>query len=564
VLGVSESSLLNAESLKDLSNSIRGDREAFLQLMLSLCRKQTFNRIANCPTYPLRIITPDLKEKLDLIRHVTDSNLPIEISSILSVLYESATGKDYRKGHGQYFTPSVIAEEAVKRLELRNGETVIDPGCGTGILAMAILREFANKSIDTNTITYLGIENDALLALSAAVALEWIDAPRSWQVVYANFLLFTAKHLENMGISKVDAVIANPPFVRFHRLAGRDNLKEKLGISKLSGLHLFFLAHSARSLMPSRMVFILPPEMYTTNYGSNMLRKLAHLYDFAKKEIYYDGRHHEYTVAEAPSNHVKDQLVGTIALFRSISTAKGGDHTPYKQRLAERPDMTLEFFAKVHRGISTGANSFFVLTDELAEKLGIPPVYLKKIIPPRTERELLPDVFDDQDWEKLRSLNRPCWLLCLPGQASPHEIPTQVKQYIRTGERQGVHLRPTCLNRNPWYYIRIPSKIPEVVFTYISRRYPKFIYNKTRALNLTNLLGVYLRLTSNSLSDKMKELVELLNEDLRKWIDEDHAGRNYVGGLVKFEPRDLERLPISKSVLKCLGITSLDSCLRKE
>lgn len=564
MLRVSGSSFLCAKYLKDLSNSIRGDREAFLQLLLSLCKKQTLNRIVDCPTYPLRIVTPDLEKKLDLIKHVIDSNSPFEISEILSALYESATEKHYRKGHGQYFTPFVIAEEAMKRLELKGEETVIDPGCGTGILAMAILRESASQSIDANTMTYVGVENDALLTLSAALALERIGAPKSWQVVYANFLLFTLKHLRNMGVSKVDAVIANPPFVRFHRLARRDRLKEKLGISKFSGLHSFFLAHSARSLRPSRMVFILPPEMYMTNYGSNLLGKLAQSYDFAKTEIYYDSRHHEYTFAQMPSNHVKDQLVGTIALFQSIAPAGGFDHAPYAQRSTGTPDMTLAFFARAHRGISTGANSFFVLTTESVENLGIPPVYLQKIVPPRTGRELLPVVFDEQDWEKLRSLDRPCWLLCLPRQTSPREMPPQVKQYIQTGERQGVHLTPTCSNRNPWYYIRIPPKIPELFFTYVSRRYPRFIYNKARVLNLTNLLGVYLKLTSNCFSNRMKELVELLNEDLRKCIDEGHAGRNYVGGLIKFEPKDLERLPISESVQKCLGITSLDTCLRKD
>lgn len=561
MLRILEHSLPDTKNIKALSNAIKGDREAFLQLLLSLRRKDTLDRIVDCPTYPVRIVTPDLNERISLFKDIVAAD-PLKISHILSILYEATTKREYRKCHGQYFTAPVVAEEAVSSLALENGETVLDPGCGTGIFAMTILRELVENSKEEQTITYVGIENNSLLALSTAISLDWVEAPRSWRVIYANFLLLNSEYLARIGVSKTNAVIANPPFVRVHRLDKRDNLTGKLGLSQLSGLHSFFLAHSARLLQPDRMVFVLPTEMYGTNYGSDLLDKLESCYTSSKKGICYDWRTCRYTFPEMSANHFRDQIVGTIALFRSISPMRPARLSASQQEKTNRHGIVLGNISTVHRGISTGANSFFVLTDESVEKNGIPREYLGKVMPPKTERELLRDIFDRQDWEKLRLMGRPCWLLCLPAQIPIDDLSSDIKQYIKMGERQGVHLTPTCMGRKRWYSIKIP-KTPEMFFTYVSRGYPKLIYNKAKVLNLTNFLGIYLKLPVID-SGKLGRIASRLNEDITCWIDQEVVGRNYARGLTQFTPKDLEGLPISKSVLASLGITSLDICLQQE
>jgi len=46
----------------------------------------------------------------------------------------------------------------------------------------------------------------------------------------------------------VDAIIANPPYVRYHKLGRRKEITNRLNLSMLSGLHSHFLAHSAELL----------------------------------------------------------------------------------------------------------------------------------------------------------------------------------------------------------------------------------------------------------------------------------------------------------------------------
>jgi len=534
-----------------LAKALHGDREALLQLLLSLCRKNTFNRVERCPTYPVRTFTPDLEERLQLFYDSIASE-PFEIAYVLAILYESATKRDHRKRLGQYFTPLRVAKEAINLLAIEPRETVLDPGCGTGIFALSILGALSEKFENDVPLRYLGIENDPLLALSAAVSLDWIDAPKVWRILYANFLNVNRRDLEEIGFHKIDAVVANPPFVRSSKLGERTKLAGELDLSMQAGLHSHFLARSSRLLKHGRMVFIVPIEMNETHYGSRLLEQLRSKFIFNSKIMYYEKENSTWHVESLQKltlkKHLKIGKVWTLMLFHPVSILK---EEPFSQRLSKGRKAraaSLGSFASIHRGISTGANDFFVLTNDIVEKIGVPVDYLKKIIPTKTRKAELPTVFSEENWDYLKEKGKPCWLLSLPKETLISDLPQVIRQYIKKGERQGTHLVPTCRNRKPWYYIRIP-RIPDMVFTYISRGYPKFIYNKAEAYNLTNLLAIYLDLPAKLSEKKATVLTKFLNSELKNWIDRESAGRKYAGGLIKFEPGDLKNMPVSKSKL---------------
>jgi len=570
-----KNSRINQRSIASLSRTLSHDREALMQLLLSLCKKNTLHRIARCPTYPVRTITVDLKERLQLF-HDSVSCDRYEISNILAFLFESAAERKCRKLSGQYFTPRYVAKKAISFLELKHGETIMDPGCGTGIFPLGILRNLANSAtVDCGSLTYLGVESDPILALSTAISLDWVNAPMNWRVLYANFLYVDRHDIKKVfgHDLSVDAIIANPPYVRHHLLGRRKGITNKLSmrwgnksLSLRSGLHSLFLAHSAELLERGRMIFIVPMEMIASKYGSALLEPLQRTFTVKDSVVYYDHKNsawktenlHQFNLEK----HSEVRQAWTLAYFQYIPNCAGQRLSPRTPKAeGKAAALRLKDIAALHRGISTGANEFFVLTDAKVNAMGLSDTdYVRMVIPTRIRKDELPTIFTIKDWSRLKENGKPCWLLCLPYK-NPDELPCSIREYIRKGERDGIHLIPTCKHRKPWYHIKVDQHhISDLVFTYMSRGYPKFIYNEARAYNLTNLLGIYLSASIRTSEPKMTNLVQQLNIELKKWIDQEAVGRKYFGGLVKFEPGDLKNMPIyEQGLVKSLGIVSLAS-----
>ncbi len=547
-------SFVSNRKLMTLAKLIGHDRDSLLQLLLSLCRKETFSRIAFCPTYPVRVLTHDLKDRLSLFMDVLSGN-PYEISSVLAFLYEHTMDKEYRKNRGQYFTPPPIAKQMIDIIGLKNRETVLDPGCGTGIFPLAIL---ANKSNVATSLRYVGIEDDPVLALSTAISLEWTDAPQCWRAMYANFLSVKRDDLAKFDLSEISVIVANPPFVNYHRLGKRKRTARERGLSNFAGLHSYFLDHCTTLTRNARMVFILPSEMKDTQYGSKLLRQLQGEFKIDIRRIYYDKQTRVLTTGKIPfAGDAEMQPLATLTLFEPLSRPEKREKAGKESKTGDKT-VLLKHIAFVHRGISTGTNDFFLLTDTMVKKLEVPHEWLCQIMPTRIPSSELAEIIEKEDWEKLREEGRRCYLLSIKTTKPFNEFPDTLKQYLRDGERRGIQLIPTCKNRDPWYYVKKPDQVPDLLFTYMSRGYPKFLLNRAHIFNLTNLLGVHLKSKVNLTNERLIGLTRALTKAIREWIDQESVGRIYSGGLIKFEPRDLERLPLSHQVLENLGLTSLD------
>jgi len=543
----------NRKLLK-LARAIGNDIESYVQLLLSACSRQTFARIVHCPTYPVYVMTRDLEERLQIFKDLLSEN-SVETPYILAYLFERAKNEQKRKKVGQYFTPQKVANKIINLVDLKSGEIILDAGSGTGIFAQSI---FTQNFDQVKKIRYLGVETDPLLALSTAFSLERIGAPENWRVAYSNFLFMTSDELKKLGYRRIDVIVANPPFVRSNRLGKRKRIAKQFGLSGFAGLHSFFLYHAARIMDDGRMAFILPLEMTRTRYGYKLLKSLKERFDI--EIINHNGENSYSTASKKNVTETQEILVkpqASLFIFRSRTKFKKEEELIEPE--SEFQNIQLRNFASVHRGISTGANKFFLLNADMIEEIGVPDTFLIKIMPTKLKRNEMADIFNEEDWCRLKESGKRCFLLNIPSKNQFMELPNSVKQYLRLGEQQGVHLVPTCKNRKDWYSVRLPDAPPDFIFTYMFRGYPKFIHNTAGVYALTNLLGVYLKKHIVMSKKETMKLTHILNASIIKWIDAESPSRMYSGGLSKLEPRDLERMPVSRRFIDSIKGSLLDT-----
>lgn len=508
-----------------LVSALRGKPDALLQLLLSLSTKRTMRRILYPPIYPEPIETWDLPEmKLGLKGVMRD--YPQSSASVLGRLYVSVVDEESRKNFGQYFTDYSLARKVISQLRITPGESVLDAGCGTCVFATALMEHLGHAA---NKVRYFGVENNPLLTLAAATVLEGISAPSSWKILYGNYLNVGLRRFGSKS-NGFDVIFSNPPYVRFHRILDKldvsNNIREQTGIplNGYSGLQTFFLAHSTTLLQPKgRMGFLLPIGIEEVGYGSRLFGRLK--------------------PAFSVSTGFQDDEFKFLIFQR-----RGLTETPLESSSRAKTTL-LGLFAEVHRGISTGANDFFVLTDQMCREYAIPRGFATHVYPPKTALE--GSEYTEARWEKQKDLGARCFLLEV-GKKPPFDaLPAQIRDYLEIGEQKGVPSIWTCSSQSPWYSIRI-SRPPDFIFSYISHGKPFFAYNSCKVHILTNVLGIYLRAHRNYERSRMIDLADSLTADVRRWVRKGF-GRRYSKGLVKFEPGDLGLLPLSRETVRLLG-----------
>lgn len=518
--------------LRKLVGEVRGSPEGLIQILLASSPEAIKKRIIGSPAYPTVVETIDLQPRLHQLLESSKSEAPIY--QILGRLVEVSITESRRKQFGQYFTPPSVAREAVRRLTLREGDVIVDAGSGTGAFPWEIKRHLGSGA---SMVDYLGVEIDPMLALCGAVTLEWSNAPRDWKILFRNFLRVDKRLLNEIGLGEASVVISNPPFTRHHLIsdpkvaATQIGLSTGLRLSRFSGVHSFFLAHATTLLKRGgRMEFLLPIGMDHVEYGHSILGQLS-------KEFRYEVR---------PLNSEMKLFV-----FREESGKYRRSRLEQNEIVSKPHNVRLLQFAKVHRGVSTGANNFFVLSDIKKASMKIRSgKFLIKVTPTRVG--FRHETYSVIDWSDDLESGKACWLLHIPPQIPYDSLPAPIRNYLREGEVGGIPEKYTCAHRLPWYSVRLTNP-PDLIFTHISR-HPRFVCNQAGVRILNNLLGVYFDKRLALADEDERALAEAMNFDLEDWIRRGDqtgspVGRMYGGGLLKFEPGDVSRMPLSEKTL---------------
>ena len=383
-----------------------------------------------------------------------------------------------------------------------------------------------------------------------------------------------------------EAIVANPPYIRHHRLPRR--LKAELrafGANLLgapldgrTGLHVYFLLRALTLLgAEGRLAFIVPAVTCEGVSAPRLWRWIAERYrldaaiTFSPEASPFPGVDTNpliLMVCNADPNEdflwVRCHEPGSPELKRWVLSGCPLTTTPalsvrrrcLREGLARglsRPPAqapttgpVLGDYAEVMRGVATGANAFFLLTGERAAALGIPRDLLTPAIG-RT-RDVPGEQVNETTLRALEAAGRPTLLFC-PDARPRHGFPPAVQAYLQQGEEEGLHLRPLVATRRPWYKMEV-RPVPPILFAYLGRRNARFIRNLAGVIPLTGFLCVYPRNDAPSFIGKLWQVLSNPNTLANLAM----VGKSYGGGAIKVEPRALERLPLPPDVVAQAGL----------
>lgn len=479
-------------------------------------------------------------ENLDAIRDLIDLG-----GDPLGDAFCALRSADERRPQGQTYTPAAIVK-AMLAWAQREGkpDRVVDPGVGSARFLVSAGRRFPGAHL-------VGADVDPVATLMARAHLSAAGLADRSQIQLLDYRTLTLPKVDGRTL-----YIGNPPYVRHHGIAPEwkqwlTHTASARGYkaSQLAGLHVhFFLATLEHARHGDFGAFVTSSEWLDVNYGS-LVRQLlvnelggqsVHVVD--PKAMPFADAITTATITcfevGAPVSSMKlkaaDSLddLGNLSKGRKVARERlieAPRWTPLLRVTPQLPEGYVELgeIARVHRGTVTGANSVWVTTPSATN---LPQSVLRPSVTKARELFAAGQVLDDPSTLRV--------VIDLP--ADLDELDSEerkaVERFLRRPQVKAAKTGYIASSRRSWWAVGLRNPAP-LLATYMARRPPAFVQNLADARHINIAHGIYPR---EPISD---HALTRLGEHLRRSVTLGQ-GRTYAGGLTKFEPREMERLPV--------------------
>jgi len=447
--------------------------------------------------------------------------------------------------------------------------TVVDVGAGVGVFTASAAERWPEArvfGVDINPVT-LG-----LLALrvwlSALPLAEESGSGPGIRLVRDDFTTWVKESWRETAWPRL--ILGNPPYTRSQLLSPEDRVRLSKAANGLCGsraslstlMTAISLHHLGRS---DGLCLLLPAQWLESQYAAPLRDYLAKLtlrrveLRLVESKLFPDaqvdavallvGRERDSEqafyvatwTAENASPVDRGELVGTQwrALFNSLqSKTMVPGSTPIPSALGSK----LSDFCVVRRGTATGANGFFVLSDEEAAENQLPSDRLLKLV---RRLKAYPDVIDDNAFD-LAGNNEKRWLLDV--KPANRQEGTTVDRYLKAGEDTGIPARYLCRHRSgEWYDLTTDLFVPDVIVSPMTRGRVRFVENTIGAVITNNLYGW--RWLSEVPTATRAVIVQWFRSEIGQ-ATVLRAARRQGEGLCKIEPNALANLVIPASVAR--------------
>ena len=486
------------------------------------------------------------------------------------------------KLRGGYYTPPDLALFLARWVAQKQPEMILEPSVGDGEFIRAL------DAVGARSARVTAFELDAVEAAKAVERTR--DLAIKAEVFNRDFLGWALAEL-SAGGKRFDGVVGNPPFVRYQYLPATfqgfaEKIFAKLGcrFTKHTNAWVPFVLASIALLRPGgRLAMIIPAEIIHVLHAQSLRTFLGEtcrrLVVIDPEEIWFEETLQGAVILMAEKKSAPSDSSEGLGLLpvrgRGFLNENPTDvfarpvpingrtvqgkwtraflNVAVRQLLdkAETLPSVRRFkdVADVDVGIVTGANKFFLVSNETVERFG-----LQRWAHPMFGRsEHCPGViYDDEQHQANGKAGLPANFLWFPDEAAGCD--PNVATYIRTGEQQELHTRYKCRIRKPWY--AVPSVYSsEIGMLKRSHGAPRLIRNKAKAYTTDTAYRI------RSLGTPAETLVGAFVNPLTA-LSAELEGRTYGGGVLELVPSEIERLLVPVPPGDAVDMWALDRAVR--
>lgn len=489
-----------------------------------------------------------------------------------------------QKLRGGYYTPRDLATFMVRWVRQKKGTRILEPSCGDGVFF-----DVLGKLKTTRGMDLVGFELDPAEAEKALARARGVGV-KSAVIHVQDFLQWANKNLSNSDIT-FDAVVGNPPFVRYQYLpevfqARAEQIFRDLHLpfTKHTNAWVPFVLASMALLRPGgRLAMVVPAEIIHVTHAQSLRsylgRECSRLVLIDPKELWFSDTLQGAVILLAEKKASASEQAEGLGVYPvkgreflqldpsvvfSSPQAMNGKTAEGKwtralldpetrslfDELAEHEDIhRFDDIAKVDVGIVTGANKFFLVPDDVVRAFS-----LNQWAHPMFGRsEHCPGIiYDDRQHAANANVGNPTNFLWFRNGA--READAAARAYIELGESQSLHTRYKCRVRTPWY------TVPSVYSTEIgmlkrSHNTPRLILNRIGAYTTDTAYRIRTRTIH---ADK---LVWCFVNPLTA-LSAELEGRHYGGGVLELIPSEIERLRVPLPRKATVDLEGLDKSIR--
>lgn len=499
--------------------------------------------------------------------------------------YVQLSSSSHRSEFAQFFTPIHVAKLMMYWLESGGVSRILDPAFGLGVFYNALSYrnvEYVGYEKDVKIARYIRtilcnngevVEcHSSRSPLSGGAQKHSDKKAQKTQEEQLRLVLKIGDYLDSDNQECFDGIIANPPYLKFHdydnkRYVSKINKKFGLSLSHRANLYVLFLIQSLSQLaVGGRLAYIVPAEFLNSDYGvvvkqylveTGMLRNIVifnpklDVFDSAittscillcaNDEVNHQKCHFSIVnesndlekIKEFADNYsdIKNEWKNPLTNFvyeqsELDPSVKWNQYFYQVESLKYHDLIPFSCYAKVTRGIATGANQYFTLSEQEAKAFHLPDDVLVPCV--CGAKDVKGGFLTSSQFEQIKHKDRKIYLF---DATKEKERTLPVTDYLQLGERDNIHKRYLTSKRTPWHKLENREVAPILVGVF-NRAGIKFVKNEAGLLNLTCFHSIYPKyenidlLFSYLISDVAKEIL-MKNQ------------RIYGGGLSKFEPNDL-------------------------